>query len=135
MVQFGDRTIDLTPPWPRVTLSDLISERLGVTMDPTMPLADARRVLDGLDVHWDDAWMGWTGRCNLGTWLLMVWFRCWQICHPKYETTTNPLCAVVTWHLGLIDYFTAYIQRRNDSNVSHSTQNGEKVYCMRNNAK
>ncbi len=56
VVQFGDRTIDLTPPWPRVTLSDLISQRLGVTMDPTMPQADARRVLDGLDVHWEEAW-------------------------------------------------------------------------------
>jgi lysyl-tRNA synthetase, class II len=56
VVQFGDRTIDLTPPWPRITLSDLIQQRLGVTIDPTMPIEEARRVLDGLGVRWEPSW-------------------------------------------------------------------------------
>ena len=56
VVQFGEQTIDLTPPWPRITLSDLIKQRLGVDLDPTMPVESARRILDGLGVRWEDGW-------------------------------------------------------------------------------
>ncbi len=56
VVQFGEQTIDLTPPWPRITLSDLIKQRLGVDLDPTMPVEQARAILDGLGVRWEDDW-------------------------------------------------------------------------------
>jgi lysyl-tRNA synthetase, class II len=56
VVQFGEQTIDLTPPWPRITLSDLIQQRLGVDLDPTMPVEAARKILDGLGVRWEDSW-------------------------------------------------------------------------------
>jgi lysyl-tRNA synthetase class 2 len=56
VVKVGDRRVDLSPPWPRVTLSDLIEQRLGVTMDPTMPVAEAQRVLDGLGVEYEPDW-------------------------------------------------------------------------------
>ncbi len=56
IVKIGDRDVDLSPPWPRVAMSDLIQQRLGVTMDPTMPVDEARRVLDGLGLEWQEDW-------------------------------------------------------------------------------
>ncbi|MCU1688542.1 MAG: lysS, partial [Jatrophihabitantaceae bacterium] len=56
VVKVGDRLVDLSPPWPRVTMSDLILQRLGVIMDPTMPVADAQRILDSLHVEWEAHW-------------------------------------------------------------------------------
>ncbi|GAA4172295.1 lysine--tRNA ligase [Gryllotalpicola koreensis] len=56
VVTVGDRRIDLTPPWPRITLDELIRTRLGVSMDPTMPVAEARAILDRLGVQWEPDW-------------------------------------------------------------------------------
>jgi lysyl-tRNA synthetase len=56
VVKVGDRDVDLSPPWPRITMSDLIEERLGVRMDPTMPVADGRALLDRLGVEWEADW-------------------------------------------------------------------------------
>jgi lysyl-tRNA synthetase class 2 len=56
IVKVGDRDVDLSPPWPRVTMSDLITQRLGVVMDPTMPVQEGRAVLDSLGVEWQDDW-------------------------------------------------------------------------------
>ncbi|HEX4016979.1 MAG TPA: lysine--tRNA ligase [Frankiaceae bacterium] len=56
VVKVGDHTVDLTPPWPRVTLSDLIEQKLGVQMDPTMPVEEARAILDGLHIEWENGW-------------------------------------------------------------------------------
>ena len=48
--------VDLTPPWPRVRLADLIEQTTGARMHPGMPVEEARAVLDGLDVRYDDGW-------------------------------------------------------------------------------
>ncbi|AYG03758.1 lysine--tRNA ligase [Gryllotalpicola protaetiae] len=56
VVTVGDRRIDLAPPWPRITLDELIRTRLGVSMDPTMPVDEARAILDGLGVEWEPGW-------------------------------------------------------------------------------
>jgi lysyl-tRNA synthetase class 2 len=56
VVRIGERDVDLSPPWPRITMSDLIEQRLGVRMDPMMPIAEARDVLAGLGVEWQDDW-------------------------------------------------------------------------------
>ena len=56
VVRVGDTRVDLSPPYPRIALSDLIQQRLGVTMDALMPVADARAVLDRLGVEWEDSW-------------------------------------------------------------------------------
>lgn len=52
----GDRTIDLTPPWPRRRLLDLVSDVAGQRLHPSMPVADVRKVLDTHRVPWEDRW-------------------------------------------------------------------------------
>ncbi len=48
--------IDLAPPWPRVAVADLIERELGVELRPSMPVEDARRVLDDLGIEYEDWW-------------------------------------------------------------------------------
>jgi lysyl-tRNA synthetase len=55
-VTLRDREIDLAPPWPRVTMSDLIEATLGVRLHPSMDVDAARRVLDDLGVPYDTTW-------------------------------------------------------------------------------
>ena len=45
-VSFGDRQIDLTPPWPRLQLLDLLEERLGLRVHPTDPEDQLRSVCE-----------------------------------------------------------------------------------------
>lgn len=54
--------IDLTPSWRRVSMVDLIGEALGVEIHPSMPIADARAVLDGLGLSYKPTWGA--GRCT-----------------------------------------------------------------------
>ncbi len=56
VVKVGDHTVDLTPPWPRITMSDLIEQKLGARMDATMPVEQARAILDGLNIEWENGW-------------------------------------------------------------------------------
>ncbi len=50
------REVDLAPPWPRVTMSELISTTVGVEMHASMDVEDARGVLDGLGLSYDTTW-------------------------------------------------------------------------------
>lgn len=52
----GEHTIDLKPPWRRVRMIDLLREQLGVEMHPTMPLADAQRTAQKLEVAIEPFW-------------------------------------------------------------------------------
>jgi lysyl-tRNA synthetase class 2 len=45
-VAFGDHEIDLTPPWPRLQLLDMLEERLGRRVHPTDPVDDLRAACD-----------------------------------------------------------------------------------------
>ncbi len=61
-VELRGRTVDLAPPWRRVTMVELIKEVVGVDIDPSMPVEQARAVLDRLGLAWQDGWGA--GRCT-----------------------------------------------------------------------
>ncbi len=52
----GGHTIDLSPPWPRQSLLDLVAGVAGQRLHPSMPVDDVRAVLDAHQVPWDDGW-------------------------------------------------------------------------------
>jgi lysyl-tRNA synthetase class 2 len=56
VVELRGESIDLAEPWPRVTMVDLIRDRLGVDIRPSMPVEDARAVLDRLGLDYEDRW-------------------------------------------------------------------------------
>lgn len=61
-VRLRGNDVDLAPPWRRVSMVDLIEEVVGVHIDPSMPTAEARSVLDGLGLAWQEGWGA--GRCT-----------------------------------------------------------------------
>jgi lysyl-tRNA synthetase class 2 len=53
---YGGRDLDLTPPWRRATLVDLVEEQTGVRLDLRMPIDELRRVAREHGVDVQDAW-------------------------------------------------------------------------------
>jgi lysyl-tRNA synthetase class 2 len=54
-ITYGGRELDLTPPWKRASLTDLVEEHAGVRIDVRMPLDELRRIASehGVDVKDD----------------------------------------------------------------------------------
>jgi lysyl-tRNA synthetase, class II len=52
VITYGDREVDLTPPWARASLTDLVEQHAGVRLDVRMPLDELRRIATdhGIDV-------------------------------------------------------------------------------------
>ena len=55
-VDYGGTVIDFTPPFKRATMVELIREHVGVDVHPAMAVEDARAVLDGLGVTYEQSW-------------------------------------------------------------------------------
>ena len=53
---YGDRELDLTPPWRRATLVDLVEEHTGRRLDVRQPVDELRRVADDLGVPWEPSY-------------------------------------------------------------------------------
>ena len=53
---YGDRELDLTPPWRRATLTELVEEHAGVHVDVDMPLEELGAVAAAHGVEVDAAW-------------------------------------------------------------------------------
>jgi len=52
----GDTAIDLSPPWPRQSLLDLVATVAGERLHPSMAVEDVRKVLDAHGVAWAPGW-------------------------------------------------------------------------------
>ena len=52
----ADRNIDLTPPWPRLELLDLLEEAVGQRVHPSDPVEKVRAVCEAHDVAFLDTW-------------------------------------------------------------------------------
>ena len=53
---YRGRPLDLTPPWPRATMYDLIGEHAGVGVDVQMPVEELAGVAAGLEVPVEKGW-------------------------------------------------------------------------------
>ena len=53
---YNDRPLDLTAPWRRATMSELIEERTGVKVDVRMDLDEVRRIAREHGVEYHEAW-------------------------------------------------------------------------------
>ncbi|HUF85205.1 MAG TPA: lysine--tRNA ligase, partial [Acidimicrobiia bacterium] len=56
VVESDGQRIDLSPPWERRTMLDLIREHAGVEVHPGMPVEKLERVCDDLDVAREKGW-------------------------------------------------------------------------------
>ncbi|HUP70528.1 MAG TPA: lysine--tRNA ligase [Acidimicrobiales bacterium] len=53
---YGERALDLTPPWRRATLTELVEEHAGVRVDIDMPVDELRTIAGQHGVTVDDSW-------------------------------------------------------------------------------
>jgi lysyl-tRNA synthetase class 2 len=56
VVTYGGRDVDLTPPWPRESLTDLVEQHAGVRVDVRMPVDDLRRIAADRGVEPEESW-------------------------------------------------------------------------------
>jgi len=55
VLSYQGRELDLTPPWPRRRLDDLVAEHTGLALSVDTPIDELRRVADAHEITWDDA--------------------------------------------------------------------------------
>ncbi len=55
-VEWDGAEIDLTPPFERRTLIDLVREHAGVEVHPSQSVEELRAICDALDVPWEPSW-------------------------------------------------------------------------------
>src|SRR5437667_9515692 len=55
-ITFQGRALDLTPPWRRASMTELIEERIGAHVDVRMPVDELRRIAGEHGVPVDDGW-------------------------------------------------------------------------------
>jgi lysyl-tRNA synthetase, class II len=55
-VEYSGRTVDLTTPWRRVTLGDLVEDRLGVRVDARQPVEEVRAIALDHGVEPEASW-------------------------------------------------------------------------------
>jgi lysyl-tRNA synthetase, class II len=53
---YGGRPLDLTPPWRRATMTELVAETAGVEVDLDTPVDELRKIASGFDIPVDDEW-------------------------------------------------------------------------------
>jgi lysyl-tRNA synthetase class 2 len=53
---YQGRTLELAPPWPRATMSDLVSEQVGSAVGVRTPLEDLRRLAARHEVRVEPSW-------------------------------------------------------------------------------
>ncbi|MGO9877711.1 MAG: lysine--tRNA ligase [Acidimicrobiia bacterium] len=56
VIEWDGQTIDLTPPFARRTMIDLVKEHGGVSVHPSQPVAQVRALCDELDVPYQQHW-------------------------------------------------------------------------------
>lgn len=55
-ISYDGRDLDLTVPWPRKTMVELIAEHAGLELDLEMPIGELRAAASNCGVEVDDAW-------------------------------------------------------------------------------
>jgi len=53
---YGGRALDLTPPWRRAPMTELIKEHAGVDVDLDMDIEQLRKIASSFDIPVDDDW-------------------------------------------------------------------------------
>jgi lysyl-tRNA synthetase class 2 len=56
VVSYAGREVDLTPPWPRASLTDLVEQHAGVRVDVRMHRDELARIAEHHGVEVDDTW-------------------------------------------------------------------------------
>ncbi len=115
-VSYGGRALDLTPPWRRATLSELVEEHAGVHVGVDVPIDELRRVAGEHEVHLEEGWG--PGKLVLEIYEKTTEAQLWGpvfVC--DYPQEVSPLARPHRSKPGLVERFEAIVAGRELANA------------------
>ncbi len=113
---YGGRELDLTPPWRRATLTELVEEHAGVHIDIDTPIDDLRAIASASGVEVDEAWG--PGKLVLEVYEKTTESELWGpvfVC--DYPKEVSPLARAHRTEPGLAERFEAIVAGRELANA------------------
>jgi lysyl-tRNA synthetase class 2 len=115
-ISYGGRALDLTSPWRRATLTELVEEHAGVQVDVDVPLDELRRVAKEHEVHVEEGWG--PGKLVLEIYEKTTEAELWGpvfVC--DYPQEVSPLARPHRSRPGLVERFEAIVAGRELANA------------------
>jgi lysyl-tRNA synthetase class 2 len=111
VVSYGGRELDLTPPWRRATMAEVVAEHAGVAVDVDTPLEEMRAAARAQGIDVDDAWG--TGKLLLEIYEATTEPNLWgPVFVMDYPKEVSPLARDHRSHPGLVERFEAIVAGR-----------------------
>ena len=122
---YGDREIDLAPPWRRATMVELVEEQIGMRVGVDQPIEDLRAVLDEHGVQHEPEWG--PGKLVLELYEKTTEASLWGpvfVC--DYPKEVSPLARDHREVAGLVERFEAIVAGRELCNAFSELQDPEE---------
>jgi lysyl-tRNA synthetase, class II len=113
---YGGKSLDLTPPWRRASMTELIAEHAGVEVDVNMAADELRTIAKGLDIHVEDDWG--PGKLVLEIYEKTTESELWgPVFVTDYPQEVSPLARAHRSKPGYVERFEAIIAGRELANA------------------
>ena len=113
---YDGRELDLTPPWRRASMVDLIEEHAGVRVDVRMPIDDIRAICDEHGVHTEPSWG--VGKLMLELYEKTTEANLWgPVFVTEYPQEVSPLARVHRELPGMVERFEPIVAGREIGNA------------------
>jgi lysyl-tRNA synthetase class 2 len=111
VITYGGREVDLTPPWRRATLTDLVEETTGTRLDVRMPMEELLRHCENFAVRTEPSWGA--GKLILEIYEKTTEPRLWgPVFVLDYPKEVSPLARDHREMPGLVERFEAIVAGR-----------------------
>ncbi|MBK5222428.1 MAG: lysine--tRNA ligase [Acidimicrobiia bacterium] len=115
-VAYGDRELDLSAPWRRATMDELITEHTGLEVSVDTPIDELRHECDRLEIPWEDG--DGTGKLLLELYEKTVESVLWDpVFVIDYPVEVSPLSRVHRERPGYTERFEAIVAGRELGNA------------------
>ncbi|QGG96489.1 lysine--tRNA ligase [Actinomarinicola tropica] len=133
-ISYQGRDLDLSVPWRRATLDELITEHTGLEISVDTPLEELRGICERYDIPWKDGWG--TGKLLLEVYEKTVEHELWgPVFVTDYPTEVSPLSRDHRERRGYTERFEAIVAGRELGNAfSELTDPGEQRSRMQSQA-
>jgi lysyl-tRNA synthetase class 2 len=113
---YGDRPLDLAPPWRRAGLTELVAEHAGIEVDVAMPVDRLRELAAGVGLVPDPSWG--PGKLVLEIYEKTTEPRLWgPVFVLDYPTEVSPLARTHRDRADLVERFEAIVAGRELANA------------------
>ncbi len=115
-ITYGGRPLDLTPPWRRATLSEMVEETAGIRAEVTMPVDALRKIADDLGIPVLSYWG--PGKLVLEIYEKTTEPELWgPVIVVDYPEEVSPLARAHRQREGVVERFEAIVAGRELANA------------------